>query len=149
RRTKPRHRSFASSAATSTSLKCTTRAGVKTPRPWRSRILASNRRSPTPSEPGMSTKIFVNFPVTDLVRSVEFFKKLGFSFNPQFTDDTGACMVVSESAYVMLLTHPKFKQFAPNAISDATKSTEVLVALSCENRGKVDELVAKAVAAGG
>jgi predicted lactoylglutathione lyase len=97
----------------------------------------------------MSTNLFVNLPVRDLARSMEFFKKLGFSFNAQFTDDTAACMIVSENAYVMLLTHPKFKAFAPNAICDATKNTEVLVALSCENRGKVDELVAKAVAAGG
>ena len=84
-----------------------------------------------------ATKIFVNLPVKDLPRSKEFFAKLGFTFNAQFTDDTGACMVA------------KFKAFAPNAIADANKSTEVLVALSCENRGRVDELVAKAVAAGG
>ena len=96
-----------------------------------------------------ATKIFVNLPVKDLPRSKEFFAKLGFTFNAQFTDDTGACMVVSEHAYVMLLTYAKFKAFAPNAITDANKSTEVLVALSCENRGRVDELVAKAVAAGG
>jgi uncharacterized protein len=96
-----------------------------------------------------ATKIFVNLPVKDLPRSKEFFTKLGFTFNAQFTDDTGTCMVVSEHAYVMLLTYAKFKAFAPNAIADANKSTEVLVALSCENRGRVDELVAKAVAAGG
>jgi predicted lactoylglutathione lyase len=97
----------------------------------------------------MSTKIFVNLPVNDLGESMGFFKKLGFSFNAQFTDDTAACMVVSEDAYVMLLTHQKFEAFAPNPICDATESTEVLVALSCENRGKVDEVVAKAVGAGG
>ena len=97
----------------------------------------------------MSAKLFVNLPVNDLPKTKEFFGKLGFKFNAQFSDDTGACMVVSDDAYVMLLTHPKFKQFAPNIIADATKSTEVLVALSCENRGKVDELVAKAVGAGG
>jgi uncharacterized protein len=96
-----------------------------------------------------ATKIFVNLPVKDLPRSKEFFTKLGFNFNAQFTDDTGACMVVSEHAYVMLLTYTKFKAFAPNAIADANKSTEVLVAVSCENRARVDELVAKAVAAGG
>jgi predicted lactoylglutathione lyase len=95
-----------------------------------------------------TTKIFVNLPVKDLPKAKEFFGKLGFNFNAQFSDDTGACMVVSEHAYVMLLTHPKFKGFAPNAIADANKSTEVLVALSCENRGKVDELVKQAVAAG-
>lgn len=97
----------------------------------------------------MNTNIFVNLPVKDLGRSTEFFKKLGFSFNPEFTDDTAACMILNGSGYVMLLTHAKFKAFAPNPIADATKSTEVLVALSCENRGQVDELVAKAVSAGG
>ena len=97
----------------------------------------------------MATKIFVNLPVKDLPQSKEFFGKLGFKFNAQFTDNTAACMILSENAYSMLLTHAKFKEFAPKAIADATKSTEVLVALSCENRGKVDELVAKAVAAGG
>jgi uncharacterized protein len=97
----------------------------------------------------MTTKIFVNLPVKDLPKTKEFFTRLGLAFNPQFTDDTGACMVLNENAYVMLLTHAKFQAFAPNAIADARKSTEVLVALSCENRGKVDELVAKAVAAGG
>ena len=96
-----------------------------------------------------NTKMFVNLPVKDLPRTKEFFGKLGFKFNARFTDDTAACMMVSEHAYVMLLTHPKFKQFAPNAIADATQSTEVLVALSCENRGQVDELVAKAIAVGG
>jgi predicted lactoylglutathione lyase len=96
-----------------------------------------------------NTKIFVNLPVKDLPKAKEFFGKLGFTFNAQFSDETGACMIVSEHAYVMLLTHAKFKGFAPNTIADATKSTEVLVALSCEDRGKVDELVAKAVAAGG
>ena len=97
----------------------------------------------------MDRKLFVNLPVKDLPKTKDFFGKLGFSFNQQFTDDTGACMVVSEGAYVMLLTHPKFKVFAPQAIADANKSTEVLVALSCDNRGQVDEMVAKAVAAGG
>lgn len=85
----------------------------------------------------MTTKIFVNFPVKDL------------RINAQFTDETAACMIVSEDIYIMLLTHPKFKEFTPKAICDATKSTEVLVCLSCESREKVDNLVRKAVAAGG
>ena len=97
----------------------------------------------------MARKIFVNLPVKDLDKSKEFFGRLGFSFNPRFTDDTAACMVVSEDIYAMLLTEAKFKEFTPHPISDATKSTEVLVCLSCESRGQVDEVVAKAVAAGG
>ena len=96
-----------------------------------------------------TTKVFVNLPVKDLPKSKEFFGKLGFKFNARFTDETAACMILSENAYSMLLTHGKFKVFAPQAIADATKATEVLVAMSCEERGRVDELVAKAVAAGG
>jgi uncharacterized protein len=97
----------------------------------------------------MATKIFVNLPVKHLDKSMEFYKKLGYQFNPQFTDETAACMVISEDIYAMLLTHAKFKDFTPKAICDATKSTEVLVCLSCENRGQVDDLVRKAVAGGG
>src|SRR5262249_13593585 len=90
-----------------------------------------------------------NLPVKDLPKAKEFFGKLGFKFNAQFTDDTAACMILNENAYSMLLTHAKFKAFVPHAIADATRTTEVLVALSCENSEKVDELVGKAVAAGG
>jgi predicted lactoylglutathione lyase len=96
----------------------------------------------------MPRKIFVNLPVTDLDKSKEFFGKLGFSFNAQFTDETAACMVVSEDIYVMLLTHAKFKEFTPNPIGDATRATEVLVCLSCADRAAVDDVVHKAVAAG-
>ncbi len=97
----------------------------------------------------MTTKIFVNLPVKDLNKSIEFFTNLGFTFNPQFTDETATCMVVSEDIFVMLLTHDKFKTFTPKEICDATKSTEVLVCLSSESREKVDEMVRKAVTAGG
>jgi uncharacterized protein len=97
----------------------------------------------------MATKIFVNLPVKDLSQSVEFFTKLGFSFDAQFTDETATCMIVSDDIFVMLLTHEKFKTFTPKAICDATKSTEVLVCLSSESREKVDDMVRKAVAAGG
>jgi predicted lactoylglutathione lyase len=97
----------------------------------------------------MATKIFVNLPVKNLDRSVDFFTKLGFSFNAQFTDETATCMVVSEDIFVMLLTEAKFKEFTPNAICDATKSTEVLVCLSSESREEVDKMIRKAVAAGG
>ncbi len=97
----------------------------------------------------MSNQIFVNLPVIDLDRSKEFFTKLGYSFNAQFTDENAACMIVSDSIYVMLLTHDFFQTFTPKEICDATKSTEVLVCLSFESREKVDETIRKAVAAGG
>jgi len=97
----------------------------------------------------MATKIFVNLPVKDLKKSMNFFTALGYTFNPQFTDDTAACMVISEDIYTMLLTHAKFKEFTPNEISDARKTTEVLVCLSCETREDVGKLVDKALAAGG
>jgi predicted lactoylglutathione lyase len=97
----------------------------------------------------MATKIFVNLPVKDLDRSVAFFKKLGFSFSPRFTDETATCMIVGEDIFVMLLTHPKFQSFTPNPIVDAKRNTEVLVCLSRESRRDVDDIVRKAVAAGG
>ncbi len=97
----------------------------------------------------MSTKIFVNLPVKDLKKSVDFFTKLGFTFNPQFTDETATCMIVSGDIFVMLLTHAKFKEFTPKEICDSTKSAEVLVALSLASRGKVEDMVRTAVAAGG
>ena len=97
----------------------------------------------------MAMQIFVNLPVKDLSKSIDFFKSLGFTFNPQFTDETASCMVVSEDIYVMLLTNAKFKEFTPKEICDATKSTEVLVALSSESRPAVDDFVRKAIAAGG
>lgn len=97
----------------------------------------------------MSSKIFVNLPVLDLPKSMAFFQALGFRFNPQFTDDTAACMVISDDIYAMLLTHAKFKEFTPKTICDATQSTEVLIALSRASRHDVSDLVSKAVAAGG
>ena len=97
----------------------------------------------------MSKKIFVNLPVRDLKKSMDFFRTLGFTFNPQFTDQTAACMVISEDIYVMLLTENKFKTFTPKPIADATRNTEVLVCLSATSRDEVNALVRKAVAAGG
>ena len=97
----------------------------------------------------MPNQIFVNLPVKDLKKSMDFFTKIGFKNNPQFTDDTGACMVVSDAIYVMLLTEPKFKSFSPHPISDAKKATEVLLALSYDSRGAVDDVVRAAVASGG
>ena len=96
----------------------------------------------------MSDKIFVNLPVKDLEKAKSFFTTLGFTFNPQFTNESGACMAVSDDIYVMLLTHDHFKTFTPNSISDAAKSTEVLVCLSRNNREAVDDVIRKAVAGG-
>lgn len=97
----------------------------------------------------MGRKIFVNLPVKNLNQSVEFFTQLGFEFNPEFTDETATCMVVSDDIFVMLLIEDKFKTFTPKAICDATQNTEVLVCLSCDSREEVDTLVSKAVNAGG
>jgi hypothetical protein len=97
----------------------------------------------------MQKKIFVNLPVKNLNQTIEFFTKLGFSFNPKFTDETATSMIVSEDIYVMLLTNKKFKEFTPKEICDATQYTEVLVSLSCDSRAEVDHMVSLAVAAGG
>lgn len=97
----------------------------------------------------MSRKLFVNLPVKELDRSVRFFTALGFSFNAHFTDETATCMIVSESSFVMLLTEEKFRQFTPRQLCDTKQATEVLLCLSAESRAEVDQLVAKAVVAGG
>ena len=96
----------------------------------------------------MDSQMFVNLPVKDLQRSVAFFTALGFSFNPQFTDDNATCMIVSEHNFVMLLVEPFFQSFTKKPLSDARRQTEVLVAISCDSRAAVEEIVAKAVAAG-
>ncbi|MDV9190133.1 glyoxalase [Streptomyces sp. SR27] len=95
--------------------------------------------------------IFVNLPVKDVSASKTFFEKLGYSINPQFSDETTGCVVISDTIFAMLLEEPKFQSFmAPGKeISDATKATEVLVTLSAESREKVDELADAALAAGG
>ena len=97
----------------------------------------------------MSTKMFVNLPVSDLKKTMVFYKALGFKFNPQFTDDTAACMVISEHNYVMLLTHAKWAQFSSKPIPDARKMTGVLIALALESENAVDDMVEKAVQSGG
>lgn len=97
----------------------------------------------------MVNKIFVNLPVKDLDKSTAFFKAIGFSFNPQFTDESAACMVLSDDIYAMLLTHEKAKQFTGKQIADAHKTTEVLTALAVESKAKVNELADKAIKAGG
>jgi len=96
-----------------------------------------------------SRKIFLNLPVRDLKRSIEFFTRLGFSFNPQFTDENAACMIVSEEAFVMLLVEARFKDFTRKQICDTRSQTEGIFALSAESRAEVDELVKTAIAAGG
>ena len=97
----------------------------------------------------MAKQIFVNLPVKNLNKSKEFFSRLGFSFNPQFTDDKAACMIIGENMYVMLLVEMFFKTFTKKDISDATKTTEVLIAIDTSSRQEVDEMVNKAVEAGG
>lgn len=93
--------------------------------------------------------IFVNLPVKDLNSSKAFFTELGFEFNPDFTDDSAACMVVDQNIYVMLLVEERFRDFINGEISDTAKATEVLTCLSAESRQQVDELVATAITAGG
>jgi len=97
----------------------------------------------------MNQQIYVNLPVKDLERSKAFFGALGYSFNPQFSNQDGACMVVSDSIYVMLLTEPFFQGFTKKPIADASKTTEVLLCLSCDSRAAVDAMADKARAAGG
>ena len=99
--------------------------------------------------PKPSRKIFVNLAVRDLKKSMEFFSKLGFEFNPKFTDDKAACMVVNDEAFVMLLTEPMFKTFTKHEVCDTSRYTEGLLAVSCQNRAEVDDLVKRAIAAGG
>jgi uncharacterized protein len=93
-------------------------------------------------------KIFVNLPVKDLNKSVEFFTKLGYSFNPQFTDENASCMIIGEEIYSMLLVEPFFKTFTKRELADTSKTVEVAIALSTESRQAVDAMVNKALAAG-
>src|SRR4051812_10458567 len=97
----------------------------------------------------MHSQIFVNLPVKDLKRSVDFFTQLGYTFNPQFTNENATCMILGENLFAMLLVEKFFSGFTTKAICDTTKATETLNCLSCESREQVDALVAKAVANGG
>lgn len=97
----------------------------------------------------MATKIFVNLPVKDLKKSITFFTHLGFSFNPQFTDETATCMIIGENIFAMLMVDTRFQEFTKKAVADAHKTTEVILALDAESREAVDDLVIKAVEAGG
>lgn len=96
----------------------------------------------------MPTKIFVNLPVKDLNKSVDFFTKLGYKFNAQFTNENATCMIVSEDIFVMLLVEKFFRTFTKKEIADATKSTEAIVCLSADNREEVDNIISKAISAG-
>src|SRR5258706_708799 len=91
----------------------------------------------------MNKQVIINVPVADLPKSMAVFKALGYSHNPQSTDDTGACIVISDTILVMLLTYARFRDFTPKAICDTTKAAEVLFCLTCESRQEVDDLVAK------
>lgn len=97
----------------------------------------------------MVNQIFLTLPVADLQKSIAFFKALGFAHNPQFSDDTAACIVINDNLSVMLGTHEKFRTFTPKAVCDTSQAVEVLISLGCDTRERVDELVAKALAAGG
>lgn len=93
--------------------------------------------------------IFVNLPVADLKKSMAFFSSIGFEYNPKFTDDNAACMILSDKGYVMLLADSFFKTFTKRPLCDTSKQTEGLFALSCESRAEVDEMVKTAIAGGG
>jgi len=101
------------------------------------------------TKPANPHKLFVNIPVNDLQRSIDFFEALGFSFNPQFTDATATCMIVGEDAYFMLLTNEKFREFSRRPIPDTLSETGALFAISVGSRENVDAMVKKAIAAGG
>jgi predicted lactoylglutathione lyase len=92
--------------------------------------------------------IFVNVCVKDLSKSIAFFEQIGFTFNPQFTDENAACMLIGENMYAMLLTEGHFSMFTKKPIADATTVTEAIVALSLDSRAEVDVLVDQALAAG-
>ena len=96
----------------------------------------------------MHQQIFVNLPIENMAHSQTFFKALGYAFNPEFTNDQGACLVVGDNLFVMLLVKDFYATFTTKTIADARTTSEVLVCFSCDSREEVDTLVAKAVAAG-
>ena len=97
----------------------------------------------------MATKIFVNLPVQNLQRSKDFFEALGYKFDPNFTDESAACLVFSDDIYAMLLTESRFRDFTKKPLVDAKSNTEAILALGVESREKVDEIADKALASGG
>ncbi|MGH2667030.1 VOC family protein [Flavobacterium sp.] len=96
----------------------------------------------------MKSQIFINLPVKDLTKAMDFYTKIGFTNNPQFTDETAACMFISDEIFVMLLTHPKFKEFIKKEISDTAKTTEVINSLSVGSIAKMNEMADAAINAG-
>jgi predicted lactoylglutathione lyase len=109
---------------------------------------AENAKS-QPSTAVDEQKVFINLPVKDLDKSIEFFAKLGYTFNPQFTNENATCMIISEDIYAMLLVEKFFATFTPKKIIDAKSNVESLTALNCKSRAAVNEIVEKAFAAGG
>lgn len=97
----------------------------------------------------MKTKIFLNLPVKDLNKAVAFYNELGFSTNPKFTNEKGACIVVDENIFVMLLVEEFYKTFTNKQICDAATTSEVLISISLDSREQVDEMIEKAIKAGG
>ena len=96
----------------------------------------------------MHSQMFVNLPVKDLKRSIDFFTKLGYRFNPQFTDENATCMILGDNLFAMLLTEKFFGSFTDKAICDTSKANESLTCVACSSREQIDTLVAKARAAG-
>ncbi|MHB8633311.1 MAG: VOC family protein [Thermoplasmatota archaeon] len=146
-RSKARKTTKATKAAKRTSAKNGKQSAAK------GRTTASKRatvtlRQKAPTVP-KGPMMFVNLPVKDLKRSMEFFKKIGYTFNPQFTNDDAACMVIGENNFAMLLTHKFIGTFTSKTIADAKTTVEALLALSCDNRKAVDAIVNKALANGG
>ena len=97
----------------------------------------------------MAKQMFLNLPVKDLDTSVQFFTALGFSFNPDFTDENATCMIINDDAFVMLLVENYFKTFTSKPVADARSTTEAIMSFSLESRAAVDELVRTALTAGG
>lgn len=97
----------------------------------------------------MRPQIFINLPITDLKKSMDFYSRIGFTNNPQFTDETAACMFYSDEIFVMLLTHAKFSQFTKKQIADTQTTSAAILSLSQDSSTKVDDMVNRAIAAGG
>jgi uncharacterized protein len=97
----------------------------------------------------MASQIFINLPVKDLKKSITFFTALGFTFNAKFTDESATCMIICENIFVMLLVEKRFKEFTKKKIADANKTTEVIIAIDAKSKKEVEDLITKAVKAGG